>query len=113
MLRDANAELDAFYAKYPRAQWATLQTNPETAATYAKAQALRNAVYSSLDNYGVGDAPREINKRYGNLLELEEELQRRKNVAARQQPQSLSEQVGKVRGYADRQHSGGGKKASF
>lgn len=96
MLRDANSELDSFYAKYPRAQWSTLQTNPDTAATYAKARALRDSVYSALENYGEGTGARSLNKRYGNLIELEEELQRRKNVADRQQPQSLSEQIGKV-----------------
>jgi len=96
MLRDANSELDAFYAKYPRAQWSTLQTNPETAATFSKAKALRDSVYSALENYGEGTGARDLNKRYGNLIELEEELQRRKNIADRQQPQSLSEQIGKV-----------------
>lgn len=96
MLKDANAELDAFYAKYPRAQWSSLQTNPETAAVFAKAKTLRDSVYSALDNYGEGDAPRDINKRYGNLIELEGELQRRQNVADRQQPLSLSEQFNKA-----------------
>ena len=92
----ANARLDEFYAKYPRQQWKSLATNPETASIYAKAQSLRDAIYNALDNENGGAGARELQVRYGKLLEVEQELQRRKNVAARQQPQSLAQQVSKA-----------------
>lgn len=96
LLRGANAELDAFYAKYPRQQWRGLETNPESAATFAKAAAARKAIYNALDAEGGGAAARNLQNRYGSLLEVEQQLHRRKNVASRQQPQSLAQQLGKA-----------------
>lgn len=95
-LKAANARLDDFYAKYPRQQWKALSTNPETAPLYARAEALRDALYSALDDPNQGAGAREIQRRYGNLLEVEQELQRRKNVSDRQQPQNLAQQLGKA-----------------
>jgi len=40
--------------------------------------------------------PREINRRYGALVDLEDAALRRKNVAARQAPQNLSQQLGNI-----------------
>jgi hypothetical protein len=98
-LRDTNSELDAFYAKYPTAQRTSMRANPETAALAAKADALRDALYNALDNPNLGDAPRALNRRYGALLDVEEEAQRRKNVAMRQQPENLTQQLSKVQAY--------------
>jgi len=95
-LMAANAKLDEFYARYPRQQWKALETNPETAATYAKAEAARRAIYSTLDSENGGAGAKELQSRYGKLLEVEQELQRRKNVTSRQQPQSLAQQIGKA-----------------
>ena len=95
LLIDTNAELDSFYQKYPGAKQATLRANPETAHTVAQAEAIRKTIYNTLDEAGEGAAPRELKKRYGSILGVEEEAYRRKNVAARQQPESLSEQLGK------------------
>lgn len=97
LLQEANSELDAYYAKYPRQQWSALQTNPETAATFAKAHALRDAIYNALDAPGQGAGAQELQRRYGALLEMEQEIQRRQNVAARQQPVSLAQQIGKAK----------------
>lgn len=106
-LRAANADLDAFYAKYPRQQWSALATNPETAATYAKAESLRSAIYNALDDQNAGAGAREIQARYGKLLDIENELQRRQNVAARQQPQSLSQQLSKAQAFGKLALAGG------
>lgn len=106
-LMAANAELDAFHAKYPREQWSALATNPETAATYAKAESARTAIYNTLDNPNAGAGAREIQGRYGKLLDIEQELQRRQNVAARQQPQSLSQQLSKAQAFGKLALAGG------
>lgn len=101
ILQEANAELDSYHAKYPREQWAALQTNPETAGTFAKAKALRDAIYNALDAPGQGAAARELQRRYGSLLDVEEELLRRKNVAARQQPMNIPQQMGGAEAVGD------------
>lgn len=101
LLRETNAELDGFYAQYPRAQQSALTSNPGAAALHAQAKALRDAIYQTLDAPGQGTAARELNRRYGALLEVEGEAWRRMNVARRQQPESLSEQIGAVRAAAD------------
>jgi len=106
-LQAANARLDEFYAKYPRQQWKSLATNPETASIYSKAEALRNAIYNSLDEPNAGAGARELQSRYGKLLEVEQELQRRQNVADRQQPQSLAQQVGKAQAIGKLAMAGG------
>lgn len=101
LLRETNAELDAYYSKFPAARGRAAAANPETAQLLAEAKALRSAIYTSLDAPGQGEAARLLQRRYGALLELEDTAYRRANVAARQQPESLSEQVGKVRAAAD------------
>ena len=100
-LHTANAELDAFYAKYPPGQRAALAANPQVAMIEAQARALRTAIYGELDRESGGAAPREIKQRYGALLNLEEEAWRRKAVADRQQPVSLSEQIGRWQGVGE------------
>jgi hypothetical protein len=97
LLKETNAELDGFYAKYPGAKRSALTSNPEIAHTVAQAEALRKVLYSALDGAGEGAAARELKQRYGALMSVEEEVYRRANVAKRQQPESLSEQIGKVR----------------
>lgn len=93
LLAGTNAELRAYYAKYPSARGADERANPDTAAIVARGDALRGALYNALDPTGEGGAPAELKRRYGSLMNLEQEIERRKNVAARQAPQSLSEQM--------------------
>ena len=95
ILKATNAELDVYYAKYPSARSVAKRGNPEVAAEVAKAGALRDVIYKTLDSAG-GKAPRELNRRYGALMNLERETSRRRNVALRQQAESLTEQLGKV-----------------
>lgn len=101
LLREANADLEAYYNKFPAARGKALATNPETANTVAEVEALRKAIYAKLDAAGEGNAAAELKRRYGALLEIEDAATRRANVAARQQPESLSEQIGKVRSAAE------------
>lgn len=96
-LRETNAELEGFYQKYPFAQRKALASNPRVAGLEAEAQALRDAIYKTLDHPGQGVAARQLQRRYGALLEVEEEAIRRANVAARQQPESLAEQISNTR----------------
>lgn len=101
MLRETNAQLEAYYNKFPMAKRRAEVANPEIAHLLAEAKALRSAIYSALDEPGQGEAARELQKRYGALMEVEDAALRRRNVAERQQPESLSEQIGKVRAARD------------
>lgn len=95
-LQDANNELHSYYAKNKVGRRAAA-ADPETASTVAEAEQLRNSLYSKLDEL-TGEGAADIKKRYGALSNVENELLRRKNVAARQQPESLAEQIGKAAG---------------
>lgn len=102
ILKTTNGELEGYYAKYPPAQRALLTRSagsgnpvPRIAMKEAQASAIRDLLYEHLDAAGEGAAPREFKQRYGSLMNLEREVYRRKNVADRQQPDSLSEQFGK------------------
>lgn len=101
LLKETNAELDAFYDKFPMAQRKALASNPEVAHLVAQGKALRDAIYKTLDDPAQGGAARELNRRYGALLDVESEATRRLNVAARQQPESLSEQLSGARAAGD------------
>lgn len=96
-LKTTNAELESYYAKYPTARTKATNRNPETATLTAQAEQLRKQIYNTLDQPGQGAAAQEIQRRYGSLLSLEEELYRRVNVAERQAPYSLGEQMGRIR----------------
>jgi len=99
LLRDTNNQLDAYYDKFPAAKRAAAARNPETAQLVAEGDALRKALYASFED--AGPAGKELMRRYGALMDLEETALRRVNVAERQQPESLSEQTGKVRAARD------------
>lgn len=95
-LHTYNAELESYYSKYPAAKRTATAGNPETAALEAGARATRDTLYKALDDPRVGTSAREINQKYGKLINVEKELYRRKNVNARQAPESLTEQMGKL-----------------
>ena len=67
-------------------------------STVAEAGALRSQLYSTLDNL-TGPGAADLKQRYGALSNVENELLRRKNVSARQQPDSLAEQLSMARAY--------------
>lgn len=104
LLRETNAELEGLYLKYPGAQRKALLADPDWARLDAQGKAIRNAIDSGLDRIadGGGVAAKELRRRYGALLDVEGEAHRRAMVAARQQPESLSEQIANVGGAADR-----------
>lgn len=101
LLKETNADLDSFYSKYPMAQRKALLADPEAALLDAQGKAWRDAIYKTIDSDTQGAAARAINRRYGALMDLEDAAVRRANVAKRQQPESLSEQIGSVRAAAD------------
>lgn len=93
LLLTTNAELNTYYLKNPNARGVAVRSNPETAILDAQAKSLRDAIYKTLDAPGEGAAARSLQKRYGALLELENAAYRQQNITARQQPDSLSEQL--------------------
>jgi hypothetical protein len=93
-LQTTNDELESYFAKYPHMRRSAVGKNPETAALVAEGDSLRNAIYSELDSTTHGSVPRAIKQRYGALMDMLGEAERRYNVAARQSVNSLSEQVG-------------------
>jgi hypothetical protein len=97
LLKETNAALDAYYAKFPAARQAAETANPEIAHLLAEAKGLRAGINNTIDAEGEGAAARELKRRYGALSSIEDAAQRRSIVAQRQQPESLSEQIGKVR----------------
>lgn len=97
LLKETNAELESFYNKFPQGQRKALVADPEAARLDAQAKGLRDAIYRVLDGPGQPPAARELNRRYGALLDIEDTAIRRANVTKRQQPESLSEQISGAR----------------
>lgn len=96
-LQSANKDLNSYYAKNKVGRQVALN-DPTMSSTVSEAEALRDALYSKLDEVS-GPGAADLKRQYGALTNVEKEMTGRQLVAARQQPQSLSEQVGTVRGY--------------
>jgi len=71
--------------------------DPSTGHVVAEAEGLRAELYKKL-NQLTGKNAAAIKKRYGALASMEDSMLRRKIVADRQQPTSLSEQIGRWAG---------------
>ena len=96
-LQSTNNDLHNYYAKNKVGRQVA-QGDPEMGSTVAEGDQLRDSLYSTLDNL-TGPGAADLKQRYGALSNVENELLRRKNVAARQQPDSLAEQLSMARAY--------------
>jgi hypothetical protein len=96
-LQSANNDLHSYYAKNKVGQQVAAR-DPETGHVVAEASQLRDSLYSKLDDL-TGPGAADLKQQYGALSNVENELLRRKNVTARQQPDSLAEQIGMARSF--------------
>lgn len=96
-LQSANNDLHSYYAKNKVGRQVA-EKDPATGYVVAEGDQLRASLYSALDNL-TGPGAAELKGRYGALSNIENELLRRKNVAARQQPESLAEQLTMARSF--------------
>lgn len=97
-LESANNELNSYYAKNKVGQEVAAR-DPEVGHVVKEANELRNQLYSKLDEL-TGPGARELKQRYGAVSNFQDVLSKRENVALRQQPQSMAEQISKARAYA-------------
>ena len=95
-LQSANKDLNTYYTKNKVGQQVAMN-DPEISSTVAEAGALRDSLYSKLDQVS-GPGASQLKQSYGALTNVEKELYGRQLVAARQNPESLSEQLSTVRG---------------
>jgi hypothetical protein len=101
-LKETNAEMQSFYGLIPQAQRGMTASNAGVAALEAQAKSLRTVIDDALDAAGgTTGVSRALRQRYGALMEIGRTATRRQMVAARQQPESLSEQIGAVRAAGD------------
>lgn len=96
-LVSANRDLNSYYAKNKVGR-RVAEGDPSVSSTVAEADALRDGLYSKLDEIN-GPGSADFKKQYGALTNVEKELQGRKNVSERQQPVSLAEQLSTARAY--------------
>jgi hypothetical protein len=96
-LQSANNDLHSYYAKNKVGQQVAAK-DPAMGNVVAEADQLRASLYSKLDEL-TGPGAADLKQRYGALSNVENELLRRKNVAARAQPESLAEQLSMARAF--------------
>jgi hypothetical protein len=96
-LQSANNDLHSYYAKNKVGRQVA-ERDPATGYVVAEGDQLRDSLYSKLDDL-TGPGAADLKGRYGALSNVENELLRRKNVSARQQPDSLAEQLSMARAY--------------
>src|SRR5579864_289949 len=90
-LQSSNNELYSYYAKNKVSQ-KVAASDPDVAPVLAEANALRDALYTKL-NALTGDNAAILKKKYGDLTNIQNEVIGRKNVVARQNPDTLAEQL--------------------
>lgn len=98
-LQDANNELHTYYAKNKVGQNAAAQ-DPEIAYVLREAEALRKGLYAKLAELTGKDAA-VLKSKWGALTNIQNEVLKRSNVAARQNPDSLAEQLSFASGVGD------------
>lgn len=86
-----NNELTTYYAKNKVSQ-RVAEGDPQMAATVAEGNALRDALYSKIDQMS-GPGVSQMKQAYGALTNVEKELNGRQIVYARQAPVNLPEQL--------------------
>jgi hypothetical protein len=96
-LQSANNDLHSYYAKNKVGRQVA-ERDPSTGYVVSEADQLRDSLYSQLDDL-TGPGAADLKQQYGALSNIENELLRRKNVSARQQPDSLAEQIGMARSF--------------
>lgn len=95
LLKTTNAELESYYGKNPSARYKTEAGDPDVALLKAQAESLRTAIYEKLDAPGQGSAARELQRRYGTLMELAMAAERRRNATLAQAHNIFGENIGK------------------
>ncbi len=96
-LQSANNDLHSYYAKNKVGRQVA-ERDPAIGNVVAEADQLRDSLYSKLDDL-TGPGAADLKQRYGALSNVQNELLRRKNVAARAQPDTLAEQISMARAY--------------
>lgn len=95
-LQSANNELHSYYAKNKVGQQVA-KGDPIIGHVVNEADALREALYSRLSDLTGQDASK-IKQTYGALSNIQEAVAKRANVTARQNPDSLAEQISFAQG---------------
>jgi hypothetical protein len=98
-LESANTDLNNFYAKSGFKQRAEAR-NPEIGHVVREAEALRTQLNEKISS-ATGKDFGLLKRQYGALSNLEQVTTKRVNVAERQQPNSLAEQIGLAQGLAN------------
>lgn len=95
-LQSANNELHSYYAKN-KVNQSVAMGDPDVAHVVKEGDALRSSLNSKIGELTGADSAA-LKKRYGALSTLQSEIAPRKNVAGRQSPLSLAEQVSFAQG---------------
>jgi hypothetical protein len=90
-LEAANNDLFSYYAKNKVGQ-KVAAGDPEVSHVIREAQAIRKLLYGKLNTL-TGKNAAALKQKWGALTNIQNEIQRRTNVAARQNPDSLAEQL--------------------
>lgn len=93
-IQEWNAQGDSIhYSKYPHQQRSMLLSDPEGGQVIRKVEAARDILADGLQSVTGDDSLSQLKRRYGALSSVERELYPRRNVAVRQQPFNLAQQL--------------------
>lgn len=96
-LQRLNARTAMIEGQHMDVQQDILRKDPNSAGTYAAADAARDLLHNEIDNGSGSPGSRDLKQRYGALSEMERTAMRRQIIAQRQAPLNLAEQLARVR----------------
>lgn len=92
-LRTGNASDSPFFNKSQAGQGTSITAGNAPAIEAASTQAIRDQLYNALDPQGSGAGPREIQERTGNVINLRDAAERRRNAIAAEKPDTIAEGI--------------------
>ena len=94
-LKTLNAQLKSYYRMDPQARHAKGMTDSKISAMENAADALREGIYSRLEQLGEQD-PAGLRQQYGSLKQIERVFEKRAIVHGRQAPLNLPQAIGAI-----------------
>jgi hypothetical protein len=97
-LKEKNADANAFYSKSTAKQQAAITSGKPEAVVKAQRDAVADSLYKALDPANNGAGPRQIQLETGDMIDVLDAAQRRKNAIIGEQPTSTAEALGQTLG---------------
>ena len=96
LLKEKNAELDSFYDKATGKQQASVTSGSPQAVVKAQRDAIADNLYKALDPENAGAGPRQIQQETGDMIDILDSANKRRNATIAEKPVTKAGAAGKA-----------------